>query len=681
MANILFISYEERRKRFLNSILGSEYFIIMGDVNYKNKIDNLIPLIDLVIIDFSSLRWEALDVVHRLKDYPVPVLGMGKEVNKEIIQAARERGLAEYIDVEKGLGFISKFIRERTEKEMLISKVKEEKKAVKEYSPSFLFKEKGGIFYSEQWQFLEEISHFLIHGYNLRELMQFFLDLLAKMFGVTRICFLLKDRIKNSYQIKASIGIPEEVKNHVQLFAHQGLAEFLTRKGTVVTNRSILQINFETAYRIKQEMKLIQSSVVFPLSPQGELIGMLGLGQKITGEELSSLEIKQIFLLCNQIGLAVQNLLFYEEMFCQKKYIENVLKNASSGVISINEDHKITTCNPRAKRILNLESQDLIGKDIRELPSPVGDLLFETLTLGTRYERKEVYIPGIKRWVGISTNQIKDAEEKVIGSIMIFTDLTPIKHLQREKEKMQKRDFLAQVAVRLSHELRNSFVPIKSLAELLSSKYLDREFQEKFFHVVKTEVERIDNLIERLVFFSQPLHLYKKAESVTSIITESIDQVKKKLPSNREIQLNLTFDEEKLLVYVDRETILKAFDHIIMNSIEAVPEERVVKIDINCEIVDKIPESFLSGNWRKIDFPENGEYVRIEIKDNGEGLPHEDTNKIFDPFFTTKNKGIGLGLTISQSIIEEHGGLVVPLKKKEKGATIVVYLPRYQLPE
>jgi len=196
MANILFISYEERRKRFLNSILGSEYFIIMGGVNYKNKIDNLIPLVDLVIIDFSSLRWEALDVVHRLKDYPVPVLGMGKEVNKEIIQAARERGLAEYIDVEKGLGFISKFIRERTEKEMLISKVKEEKKAVKEYSPSFLFKEKGGIFYSEQWQFLEEISHFLIHGYNLRELMQFFLDLLAKMFGVTRICFLLKDRIK-----------------------------------------------------------------------------------------------------------------------------------------------------------------------------------------------------------------------------------------------------------------------------------------------------------------------------------------------------------------------------------------------------------------------------------------------------------------------------------------------------
>ncbi|NQS88427.1 PAS domain-containing protein [Patescibacteria group bacterium] len=425
-------------------------------------------------------------------------------------------------------------------------------------------------------------------------------------------------------------------------------------------------------------MKLIHSNVVIPLSPQGELIGILGLGPKIIGEEISPREIKQIFLLSNQVGLAIQNLLFYEEMFYQKKYIENVLKNASSGVISVDVDQKITTYNPQAQKMLNLKSQNLVGKDIRKLPSPLGDLLFETLTRGTFYEREEVYVPAIKRWMGISTSQMRDAEGKVIGSMMIFTDLSLIKRLQEEKKKTQKRDFLGQVAVRLSQELRNSFVPIKSLAELLPSKYSDEEFQKRLFSVVTREIERIDNLIERLVFFTQPLHLYKTAELVSSLVTETLKQVKRKIPKDKKIQSKVTCKEENLQVYVDKKAIVEAFTHIVDNSIEAI-QNKSPKVEIHCEATDKLPEVFSVRTDKKIVPQEFLEYVKIEIKDNGPGLP-EDKDKIFDPFFATKSRGIGVGLTISQSIIEEHGGAIVPFGERGKGTTMVVYLPRYQLP-
>ena len=209
MINILFISYEEKKKEFLGNLLGSEYFIIRSDIN--RKMDNLVTLADLAIVDFSSLKWEALDIISELKEHAIPVIGLGEEVNKELVQVARERGIVEYVDMEKDITLLSKLIRETAKKEILISKMKEKEKIIKKYSfhPPISIKEKMS-FYSGEWQFLEEMSSFLAHGYNLKELMQFFISFLTRMFGINRICFLLKDRIKNIYEVKASLGLIEE---------------------------------------------------------------------------------------------------------------------------------------------------------------------------------------------------------------------------------------------------------------------------------------------------------------------------------------------------------------------------------------------------------------------------------------------------------------------------------------
>jgi len=678
MVNILFVTHEEKRKDFLGNILGPDYFIVTCDG--EQKIEGLLPLVDLVIVDFSSLGWESLKVISlaRKSSHLIDVFGIGKEVNKEIIKAAQGRGLSEYIDVDKDISFLPKLVKDKVEKQILISKI-EEKKISENLSLSPIEEEKNSSL--EEWKFLEDMSRFLAYGYNLNELLQFFLNFLSRIFGVTKLCILLGDRVKNTYTVKACLGLSEETKKYARLHSERGLAKFLAREGTVVTRENFPHTDLKTTYEIRQDMKLIQCNTAIPLSPQGRLIGILGIGPKITGENISLKEIKQIFLFSNQVGLAIQNLLFYEEMSWHKRYIEKVLENASSGVISIDTEPRIVTCNPRAQKILKLsESSNLIGKDIRSLPSPLADLLFETLNKGISHERKEVYVPAIRSWLGINTSQTRDAEGKVIGSMMIFTDLTPVKELEEEKKKAQKRDFLAQVATRLSHELRNSFVPIKSLAELLPSKYLDEEFQKTLFSVVTQEIERINDLIERLVFFSQPLKLEKTAESLPDLINETLEKAKKRVPPDKDVQMNITCKEETLQIYVDKKAIIEAFENIVANSIEAV-EEKIAKIDINCEVISELPDKTSIKVEKKIKSQQPGQYIKIEFKDNGPGLPEErNSNSIFDPFFTTKNRGIGLGLTISQSIIEEHGGSIVPLSKKGEGTTMMVYLPRYQPP-
>jgi len=365
MASILFITREEKRKDFLAQVLGSRYFIITGNGN-KERIESLISLVELVIIDFSSLSWEGLDMISRIKRYSdsATIIGIGREVKEEIVKAARKRGLYEYVDVDRNLTLLPRLVREKIERDMFLSRFEEEKKLFKG-QPALSPKSERKIVTSAEREFLEQMSSFLTCGYNLDELTNFFLNLIARKFGITRLCLLLKDRVNNIYRIKACLGLADHIKKYVQLHPERGLARWLTREGTVVTRESTLNIDLKTAYEIKQEMKLIQSNVVIPLSPQGELIGILGLGPRITGEEMPSEEIKQIFLFSNQAGIAIQNLLYYEEMSYQKNYIENILKDASSGVISVDVEKKITTCNPRARKLLNLDLEDLKGQDIR----------------------------------------------------------------------------------------------------------------------------------------------------------------------------------------------------------------------------------------------------------------------------------------------------------------------------
>ena len=200
--------------------------------------------------------------------------------------------------------------------------------------------------------------------------------------------------------------------------------------------------------------------------------------------------------------------------------------------------------------------------------------------------------------------------------------------------------------------------------------------------VVTEEIERIDNLIERLTFFSQPLRLDKTVESLPDLVTETLEKIKKKKKSrNKLIQLSTACKEANLQVYVDKARMIEALSDIISNSIETVTKQ-TLRIDINCASADRLPEDLSLKILEKMDSGKPCQYVKIEIKHNGPGLPAQnvDNSNIFDPFFTTKNRGIGLGLTIARNIIEEHGGGIVPLSEPKKGTTMVVYLPRYRLP-
>ena len=174
----------------------------------------------------------------------------------------------------------------------------------------------------------------------------------------------------------------------------------------------------------------------------------------------------------------------------------------SSGVITIGTDEKIRIYNHRAVEILEKPAAEVIDEDLRHLPSPLGDLLYETLAQGVTYQKHEVTLSVGKRLLEVNTYQIFDEHRHVAGSALVFEDLTAQKQLYEERRRADQLDFLNKFVGRMAHEIKNPLVSIKTFVELLEYQYDDPELRDQFFHIVKYDVQSLDRITEKLFNFA-----------------------------------------------------------------------------------------------------------------------------------------------------------------------------------
>jgi signal transduction histidine kinase len=220
--------------------------------------------------------------------------------------------------------------------------------------------------------------------------------------------------------------------------------------------------------------------------------------------------------------------------------------------------------------------------------------------------------------------------------------------LKRSKSYMRRADRLASLGTLtagLAHEIRNPLVAIKTFTQLLPERLNDEEFLNKFLGIASGEVDRIALLINELLEFAKPSEPKLELENITTILDGMIllisTEAKKK-------QINVIKNYALGLppVQIDREQIKQVFLNILLNAIEATPEDGSITVKTR---------SFMK--------PGGEPYIQIEFTDTGCGIPPEKLEEIFNPFFTTRSAGSGLGLSISHQIVEDHKGK----SEKKKG--------------
>ncbi len=227
--------------------------------------------------------------------------------------------------------------------------------------------------------------------------------------------------------------------------------------------------------------------------------------------------------------------------------------------------------------------------------------------------------------------------------------------LYKEKISSERLASIGMVSATFAHEVRNPLTSLKTFVQLMPEKYQDVEFRDTFSKIVLNDIKRIDGLLKDLLDFSSK----KKYSGIdnfdlTALINETIDYVQDKLGlEKKNIHIEKKYEDIQFNMIGDPVKLKHTFTNIINNGCQAMGEKGVLKVSI---------------------YP-NGENVDIAISDTGEGMSHEEIANIFDPFYTTKSLGIGLGLAISKSIIESHGGSIKVDSKLSEGTTFTVSLP------
>jgi signal transduction histidine kinase len=232
--------------------------------------------------------------------------------------------------------------------------------------------------------------------------------------------------------------------------------------------------------------------------------------------------------------------------------------------------------------------------------------------------------------------------------------------LKRSKSYIRRADRLASLGTLtagLAHEIRNPLVAIKTLTQLLPERIDDEEFRNEFLQIASGEVDRISSLVTELLDFARPSDPKLELEDINAVLDGMILLVSTET-KKKQIDITKDYSSDVPPIQIDREQIKQVFLNILLNGIEATSENGKITVRTRC---------FMK--------PGGEPYTQIEFTDTGCGIPQEYIEDIFNPFFTTKSTGSGLGLSISNQIIQDHRGYIDVESRSGKGSSFFINLP------
>lgn len=349
--------------------------------------------------------------------------------------------------------------------------------------------------------------------------------------------------------------------------------------------------------------------------------------------------------------LRIQNIEIEE----RRQFMEIVLKHVSAGVVSLDARGRITTMSKSAEQMLNLDVDEVMNRSYLRLLSgersglaeEIRDKLARSVT-GSLETTIRISVQGRPRSFLLHVKALKDDRDNPLGFVLVFDDLT-------ELEKAQRLAAWREVARRIAHEVKNPLTPIALSAQRLSRKYSDRIDEPIFTECVQTIIDHV-SLIRNLVNEFSTFAKFPSANPVPcrieSIIEETIALYREGHP---DVRFDLSVSKKLPEIHLDRQQMKQAMINLVDNAVGAMKASGDLSISVSHDPILKM--------------------VRIEVADTGPGITDEEKIRLFEPYFSTKQTGMGLGLTIVNSIVADHNGMIRVLDNHPRGARFVIELP------
>jgi PAS domain S-box-containing protein len=500
---------------------------------------------------------------------------------------------------------------------------------------------------------LKAFSRVFAAGFDLRRVLDTFLEAIGDVIRPTRVAVLLPDTDAREFRIAAHRGLAPQIVQSVRLPAAEGLPRWLAAQGRPIALHDV------TDPELVRELKLLQGVVATPLLAHGDLVAILVLGQPVFGAGYSRAEIETLFDLVTQLATVIRDIALHQQLEREKEFTERILSHMSSGVVTIGRDQRVGTMNRRAEEILGLSAHAVVRQDLRVLPSPLGDLLFDTLSSGRPMPRTEIQLALRRLWIEVSTYVIRDEESAPLGAVLVFEDLTAQKELAAQKREADQFQLLTRVVARIADEIKNPLVSINTFIELIGERYDDPDFRRHFSSVVRRDVRRLVEVFEKLAALVTEGELnfatVDAFEAVTQLV-EAIDLAEGGL--GKHLQLDVAPASEPFPVKVDATQLRKALSYLIRYLTHNSPND-LAKISLS---VGRHAE------------PDGGHDVRILVGSRTAAVSAEKLERLFDPVQMVQESLIDVGPAVSQRLVEALGGRL-GVRQTRHELSFVVSLP------
>jgi PAS domain S-box-containing protein len=454
-----------------------------------------------------------------------------------------------------------------------------------------------------------------------------------------------------------------------EIILHSLSGNVTTVEWTMQERKALLSADIELDPRFVSQSTphATRSLMVIPMVLGEITIGVLQI-QSASRNLYSEENIKMLSLLTTQAIALFQETRSRSDLY---KYTNNILQSIATGVVALDAEGIITACNTSAERILRRSAREVIGVRFVNLVESLEtdqqtveatmQLISNAASATGIGERKLLRYFQNTTPVSVigCASQFRSEQGKILGTVFVFDDVTNEEKLEREVRRMAHLAETGQLAAGIAHELRNPLASIKGAAQVLKESLPEPIVIEhgEFLDIIVNEVDTLNALTTEFLEFSRPNMPTLKPINIKKLIERRLKVLRFEFEL-RDVSLHKEIEESaSAAIEADSTMIEQVVNNIVLNALQAMPDGGLLTVQLTGASKYGIPG------------------VQMIFADSGIGIDKERIASIFKPFFTTKTKGIGLGLSIVEKNIEQHGGTIEVESTLKKGSKFVIWLP------
>lgn len=451
----------------------------------------------------------------------------------------------------------------------------------------------------------------------------------------------------------------------------KGLAAYRSIKGIdwtliVRTDKAVL---FKS---ITRQVLVIIALIIVIVIPLG-IIGLLLLLRPLSGQVW--IHVRTLQQEIDAKETAIKNLdLAEKKLLDEKEQLRVTLRSIGDGVITTDLSGRIVLMNKITEQLTGWNHAESVGRPLGEVfkiinertgqpcDNPVSKVLVSKKIIGLANHTALISRDGTQYSIEDSGAPIFNKEHQIIGTVLVFRDVTEEKRTNEELTKVRKLESVGILAGGIAHDFNNILGAILGNIELAEMSLTRSAEARPLLQEAKKASIRARDLTQQLLTFSKGGDPVKRSSSLAKVITDSANFVL----HGSSVHCDYDIPDNLWNAEIDTGQISQVIQNIIINARDAMPDGGV--IELSCQNITS------HGAPHLPQLPKS--YIKTTIRDSGCGITENYLDKIFDPYFSTKQMGSGLGLAICHSIIKKHDGSISVQSTLDEGTTFTLYLPR-----